>query len=397
MPDFQKLIEFKLLLTLRHGLAALSARLSGRRVGAFMLATLLLLSAQVRAVTVNDLYSANVPLQGSGAAALTGAYNQGLSQVLVRVAGSREVLQRDGIKGVLEAAETMLVSYQVLRDGNGSRVQMKFGAVAVTQGLASIQAPVWGANRPLTLAWIALEERGGRTLITKGSSLDGASSEFRASLEGASRERGLPLVLPQADRAGDRELLSDIWGQFVNRVRDASNDLSRDAMALVRVSRSGDQWRAGWVVDGFNSATSGEQTLSADTPAALAQALVYRWTELYASRYAVSGTDAGQQPTVDVVIQNVSSLSDYAKVTDMLRQLNPIDSFAPTEVTNNELTMRLTFSGELDQLRENIALDARMAAQPAKAGASEEQALQSLYPVLIYRWQPAPVADAAPR
>lgn len=352
---------------------------------------LLLLAAQAQAVTVNNLYSANVALQGSGPEALSESYSAGLREVLVRVAGSREVLGSEGVDEVLGRAESMLMSYQVLNAGVESRVQMSFGAVAVTQALASVQAPVWGANRPLTLAWVALEENGKRALITNTGTLDGASAEFRSGLENASRVRGLPLVLPVANAAGNRELLSDIWGQFVGRVRSASNDVGRDVMALVRVSRSGGQWRAGWVMDGFSTDSSGEQAVSADSPTALAQALVDHWADLYVSRYASSGSEAGKQPAVDLIVQGVTRLADYAEITRTLAQLNTVDSIAPVEVKSSELTMRLIFSGELDRLREHIALDARLVPQPAPVGASEEQALQALYPVLVYRWQPSPV------
>ena len=391
MSDVQRSIEFKLLAGLRRYRLVSALALAKRFAVGWALAVMLLLTAQAQAVTVNDLYSANVPLQGSGPDALSASYGAGLREVLVRVAGSREVLTREGIDEVLGMAESMLTSYQILNAGAESRVQMSFGAVAVTQALASVQAPVWGANRPLTLAWVALEENGGRVLITDTGPLDGASAEFRSGLETASRVRGLPLLLPVASASGNRELLSDIWGQFVGRVRSASDDVSRDVIALVRVSRSGGQWRAGWVMDGFSADAPGEQAVSADTPAALAQALIDRWTELYVSRYGASGVEAGQQPTVGLVMQGVTRLADYAEVIRALAQINAVDSVAPVEVKGSELTLRMTFSGELDQLRDYITLDSRLVLQPAAAGPSEEQALQALYPVLNYRWQPSPV------
>jgi hypothetical protein len=390
-PDFQRSIEFKLLF--ESCCSLIMSVLAGARQTAvcWALVAMWLLAAQAQAVTVNNLYSANVALQGSGPEALAASYGVGLREVLVRVAGSREVLERDGVDGVLGTAESMLTSYQILSAGAESRVQMSFGAVAVNQALASIQAPVWGANRPLTLAWVALEENGVRALITDTGTLDGASAEFRSGLENASRVRGLPLVLPVVGAAGNRELLSDIWGQFVSRVRDASNDVGRDVMALVRVSRSGDQWRAGWVMDGFSSDSPGEQAVNADSPAALAQAIVDRWTELYVSRYGASGGEAGKQPTVDLVLQGVTKLADYAKVSQALAQINAVENVVPVEVKGSELILRLTFSGELNQLRDYITMDSRLVSQPAAAGPSEEQALQALYPVLIYRWQPSPV------
>jgi hypothetical protein len=390
-PEFQRSIEFKSLSESCCSLVVSTLARVRQSAVRWTLAAMLLLAAQAQAVTVNNLYSANVALQGSGPEALSASYGAGLREVLVRVAGSRGVLEREGVDGVLGTAESMLTSYQILNAGAESRVEMSFGAVAVTQALASIQAPVWGANRPLTLAWVALEENGRRALITDIGPLDGASADFRSGLENASRARGLPLVLPVAGATGNRELLSDIWGQFVSRVRSASNDVGRDVMALVRVSRSGDQWRAGWVMDGFSSDSPGEQAVNAESPAALAQALIDRWTELYVSRYGASGGEAGKQPTVDLVLQGVTKLADYAKITHALALINAVENVVPVEVKGSELTMRLTFSGELDQLRDHITLDSRLVSQPAAAGPSEEQALQALYPVLIYRWQPSPV------
>jgi len=390
-PDFQRSIGFKRLSESCCRLVVSALACVRQSAVCWALAALWLLAAQAQAVTVNNLYSANVALQGSGPEALAVSYDVGLREVLVRVAGSRGVLERDGVDGVLGTAESMLTSYQVLNAGAQSRVQMSFGAVAVTQALALIQAPVWGANRPLTLAWVALEENGVRALITDTGFLDGASAAFRSGFENASRVRGLPLALPVVGAAGNRELLSDIWGQFVSRVRSASNDVGRDVMALVRVSRRGDQWRASWVMDGFSSDSPGEQTVNADSPAALAQALVDRWTELYVSRYGASGGEVGKRPTVDLVLQGVTKLADYAKVSRALAQINAVEDVAPVEVKGSELTLRLTFSGELGQLRDHITLDSRLVPQPAAVGPSEEQALQALYPVLIYRWQPSPV------
>lgn len=390
--EFQRPMQFKLFLEYcRSRIVSALARVGQVTARWVWTAMLLLLAAQAQAVTVNNLYSANVALQSSGAEALSASYSAGLREVLVRVAGSRAVLERGGVNELLGTAESMLTSYQVLNAGAESRVQMSFGAVAVTQALASIQAPVWGANRPLTLAWVAFEENGQRVLITDSGSLDGASAEFRLGLENASRVRGLPLALPGAKAANDRELLSDIWGQFIGRVRNASNDVSRDVMALVRVNRSGGQWRAGWAMDGFNTDNSGEQAVTADSPAALAQAVIDRWTELYVSRYATRPSETDRQPTVDLVLQGVTRLADYAEVTRALAQINTVDSVTPVEVKGSELTMRITFSGELGQLREYIVLDSRMVPQPAVAGASEEQTLQALYPVLTYRWLPSPV------
>ena len=150
-----------------------------------------------------------------------------------------------------------------------------------------------------------------------------------------------------------------------------------------------------------------------------------------------------------MVLEGVTTLADYGQVTRALQDMTPVVSVGASRVRGNRLTVEVAFSGELDQLKEHIALDARFvpAEQPAEPitasknsqatgsegdGAAQtsepgsrndseapagtdaqdsastagfsyqplapgdeqdaEQAFESLYQVLYYRWQPAPGA-----
>jgi len=391
--------------------------------------------APASAVTVSGLYSVEVPIAGSAPRQLAEGYSKGLAKVFVRVAGTRDVLARPGVNGLLADAESLLLSYQVVRGEQGaSRLRMSFGAVGVNRALASVDAPVWGANRPLTLAWVAVEDRGSRALVTSGAedSASGTVAQWRSEFALAARDRGLPIALPSDQYRTDRELLSDIWGQFIGRIRTVSETTEHDVLALVRVSRSGGQWRAGWVFDGMSMGV-GEESVTAPTPAALARAVIDRWADQYAERYAVAAGDVGDAPQVDIVLDGVSALADYGTISQVLEGLTPVVSAGAVRVRGEQLTMRVAFSGEIDQLREYIALDPRfvaIAGEPhsgmlsdtapepvagagAGAGASEpdtdaaapgifpyqvpaggnneedaRKVFESLYPVLYYRWQP---------
>jgi len=400
----------------------------------------MLLAGPASAVTVSGLYNVEVAVDGTGSNDLKAGYAEGLRRVMVRVSGTRDVLQLEGVDDVLKDAESLLLAYQVRREGGESRLQMSFGAVGVNRALASINAPVWGANRPLTLVWAAIEDRGERKLLTAaaddGERGDSAVADWRRAFLAAAEERGLPLAFPPQNVQGDRALLSDLWGQFVGRIKEASSDLSHDALSLMRVSRSGGQWRAGWVFDGMSMDAS-EQSVTAADPEELARRVVGRWADAYASRYAVAAGEVGESPRVDIVLEGVNSLADYGNVGKALTSFTPVVSVGASRVRNERMTVQVTFTGELDQLKEYIALDPRfvvMEGQPEEAapapraaaaapvaepdGAEEpgepgdqypeealfvyqplddgdeqdaEQAFESLYQVLYYRWQPAPV------
>lgn len=413
-------------------------------VGAVLLAAV---ATPASAVTVTGLYSVEVPVRGSSPAELSQGYADGLAKVFVRVSGSRDVLNNEGVRALLGDAETLLQSYQVLRSNSGDLLRMTFGAVGVNNALASVNAPVWGANRPLTLAWVAVEERGSRTLLTRSGSTDqtggGSDTRWSRAFSQAALDRGLPITLPPETMASDRELLSDIWGQFTSRVKSSSEDIGHDVMALVRVSRSGGQWRAGWIFDGMGM-DEGEQSVTADTEQQLAEEVIGLWAEAFASRYAVAAGDVDELPKVDIVISGVATLKDYGNIVDVLDDLTPVQDVNASRVAGDQLTLRVAFSGELEQLREYIALDTRFvplseserrnaggdagsntdntageASRPAEAAAGPgepeaepvdplsdplfayqplladaeeaEEAFESLYEILHYRWQPASV------
>lgn len=366
-----------------------------------LMLVLAVLPAPATAVTVSDLYSVEVPVSGTNSSALAQGYSEGLARVFVRVSGTRDVLDLDGVQALLADAESLLLSYQVLRGSNGdNRMSMTFGAVGVNQALASVDAPVWGANRPLTLAWVAVEESGVRRLVTEDS--QGQAAAWSDAFSRAARERGLPVALPPSDVAGNRELLSDIWGQFAGSVRKASEGMERDALALVRVSRSGGQWRAGWIFEG-DAFSGSESSVSASTREEVANAVINRWAEMYADRYAVAAGEVGELPQVEIVLRGVGSVADYGNATEALEEFTPVVTAGASSVTGDQLTLRVAFSGELDQLKEYMALDARFvpAEEPSQkpsttgkteeAAVSSEQAFESLYQVLYYRWRPEPV------
>lgn len=351
------------------------------RIGPLLLATLvaccLTLAGAAQAVTVPGLYTVDVGIEDSSDDDLQKGYAEGLREVMVRVSGSRDVLEIEGVGEVLERAESFLQSYEVTRKDGANRLEMTFGAVGVNRALASIEASVWGANRPLTLAWVAVEDRGSRHLLTSPSAGDTADS-WRGSFRSAANEPGLPVAFPPRRFADDREVLSDLWGQFNNRLVQASDGLNHDALALVRVRREGNGWRASWSMQG-PAMNQEEVSVSADSQWRLAEAVVDRWTEAYASRYAVAAGEVGESPKVNLVLEGVSTLADYGGVVKALNGFTPVNSVDARRVRGERLTIQVSFDGELEQLKQYVALDPRFVAieQPEPEASSDDTAARS--------------------
>lgn len=343
-----------------------------------------------RAVVVSDLYRATVPVSGQSESQLAEAHQAGLELVLVRVSGDRNVTGRDGMEDHLEDARSLLESsHMVSGDNNDDRLQMTFSAREVNRALAEAGAPVWGMNRPLTLAWIAVQDGGDRGLLVE----TGESSEqgWSALIRDRASVRGLPLVLPPADRASDRTLLSEVWGQFMGQISRASSGIDHDLLAVVRVISRNGGWQASWQYRGRGIEQSGSVT--ADNPSALASALVDTLAGELASRYAVTGGAIDTGPYLRLAVEGVRSPTDYAAIKRALSQLNPVESVGAMTVTPDRIVFRVEHTGEVAQLQQNIALDDRFRTLDGDSGDRSGQEAD-MSPILSYRWQSAAVAPS---
>mgnify|MGYP001627818713 CR=1 FL=1 len=369
--------------------------------GMVVLMTLLWLLVSATAahgVVVNGLYQAEVPVADEEDAQLQEGYRAGLEQVLVRVSGDRNVMDLEGVASQMQNIESLLESWQVEQGATGEdQLQMVFSAQGVNRLLADAGARVWGANRPKTLAWIAVQDGGDRGLLVETG--DRSGQGWSALIHDNAEQRGLPLVLPPADRASDRSLLSEVWGQFMGQISRASSGIEHDLLAVVRVRQSDGRWQANWLYQGRGIEES--RSVSADSPEALASAMVDAWAGELASRFAVAGDRIETGPYVNLVVEGIGSPSDYAAIKQALSGLNPVESVGATSVSRDRIVLRVVHAGKVAQLKQNIALDERFRALtggddegPRSGGEVGGIEAGPTGQMLFYRWQDNVVAPA---
>jgi hypothetical protein len=292
---------------------------------------------------------------------------------MARVSGNSDLLEQESARKLLADAEAMVQSYQFLRADDGQdQLRMSFGSVAVNRALASIEAPVWGANRPLTLAWIVVEDQGNRDLLVQKGP-DAAADPWRRAFVEAARDRGLPVVLPPAERAGDSRLLSEIRGQFMGPVKEASENIEHNLLGVVSVSRANGAWQASWRLQG-EGIEDNQEVISGTGPGAVAQQVIGAWADVLAARYAVSAGDVDSAARVDIVVEGVTSLNDFAEVVTALDKMTPVVSSDPVRVREGRMTLKVVISGEVAQLEQYIALDQRFFAMGAAEAAPVDSA-----------------------
>ena len=307
-----------------------------------LLAILLLSIAAppLAAVEMASLYAAQVPLDEEADDPRRAAYRAALETVLLRVSGTE--LAGDGELVDLLFPEP--ASYVVqFRPGADDTLWVSFDGNAIERVLRQSGQTVWGADRPLTLIWLAVDWGQGQREIVGADDPDGGGDAARSIdrnrllreriLDAADR-RGLPVAFPLLDTEDLQKVsFSDIWGGFDEALIDASRRYETNSILVGRV-RPGSAQRNFWryYIGGEERSWNGEPEL-----------VVGQVADVLAGEFAISGTERIE--AVDLVVSGIDSVRAYGEVQALLSGLNVIDGFAIIEVEADRVHYRVEALG----------------------------------------------------
>ena len=307
------------------------------------------LAAPAYPARLPDLYSAEVDL-GTPRRDLDSAFAEALAKVVVKVTG-----QRAGeVAASLPALGDPAALVQQYRNVASDRLSVGFDALALRRALDAAGLPVWGAERPATLVWLAVDAgRGQRSVLaaaedemTGPDQGDAAATAARTLLMDAAAARGLPLVLPLVD-GEDLQLVNfaDLWGDFTDPVLEASRRYRADAVLIGRARGANPETaRVRWSLLTGNERIDWNGGVASGPDQA---------AELLAARLAAG---PGTARALLVAIDGIDSLANYGKVTQYLSALSSVDACEVVEVAGDRVLYKLRVRGDADQLMRVIAL-----------------------------------------
>lgn len=338
------------------------------------------------AVTLSNLYSAQLPIHSSVTWRRLQIMPKAMQQVLIKVSGNADIATVDGVPDALKKAASYVTQYSYIRkpeaEKNKLLIQIQFNSGAIHKLLRQLGQPVWGRNRPLTLLWVTVTDDSDSQLI--GGDNNGPLLE---SLRKDAQLRGLPMVLPVMDLSDMQKINATdvIQGQW-NAIQAASQRYSPDAILLVNVDKSqpkainstwslslqgkSDQWQeSGQSVDqvldqGFN---------------ALANTL--------ASQYAAIENKEQAQQGIQIQIDGLNNVAEYAKIQKYLLSLTGVSQVELASVLANQLIFNVKLNGSLQSLKQQIKLGNKLQAViPTDDVLGEQQGL--VYQLYSSRVQP---------
>lgn len=355
-----------------------------------LLVLLLVVAQKLDAVTLENLYQAEVLSESQSDAQRRIDASEGLSQVLTRVSGRSDILQNPVIVAALKTPEQYYseFSYARVEAGNDEAaalpqpgldplsaetprqvMRIRFAPSLIAKILREAGLPVWGSDRPSVLSWMAIDDESGRQVLGEAN-----PSLFAKTLNQAARARGVPLLLPLWDLEDSRGVSSsEIWGRFLGRIEAASKRYSPDKILVFRAeSEFSNQWRGDWSLGEGGQWRSG--TVYGESQAQLATALVGVLASVLSEQYAVTST----RSEVRLTVEGITEIQDYAEVSRYLEGLTQVMSVQPVRILTDMVEFKLRSEGEVQQIIDVIALDRKLSLLRLDESSS----------TLWYRWAP---------
>ncbi|MGD8933256.1 MAG: DUF2066 domain-containing protein [Gammaproteobacteria bacterium] len=342
---------------------------TGRVLAAVGLLVILAMATPLaRAVVVNNLYDVEFPVPDQSSAVRSAAFSKGLEQVLIRISGSRSVLQnvnpgkaasyvqqfsymeataeQESADVPLSAvAETSVVSYSL---------KVQYNAGRIINLLRENGQPVWGEHRSEAVVWLAVRDGADRYVLK-----DSDTSLLKKSVEDSMARRGLPLVWPIYDLKDQQQLgFTDVWAAFERPVTAASKRYTRGPAIVGRLSWTGNDWKADWALFVEKSAYSWSLSGS-DYNTLIAEGIDLAADEI-GKHYAVLERTGISRSDLLVEIHNIDTLKDYRNIQQFFAELTAVRQAHVVRVDRHNVVFHIDLRGDMDDFTRLVSTDRKL-------------------------------------
>ncbi len=321
-----------------------------RNVGFFVV--LMLVSTLSFAVQVDGLYKAIVPVATQSANERKAATRKAINSVAQKVSGRREVLNNAALQQTLSNVDAFVEQFQYIQpetEKSSLQVEITFQKAAIDRALQQFDIPVWGANRPAIAVWLAVDNGNKRYLIGEGA------TKTAALLQKVAFQSGLPIVLPLLDLEDQQAVqFNDVWGLFSERIVQASARYGAKQVLFGRLLKEqGSVWKLRWVLVNTNGKFEGEsrQTYLSE---AFRESLSSS-SEMLAEIYAPRGNMHVSELTL--MVDGITNLAEFSRVSQYLSSLDVVSKVSWQRVDANKASFVIGLTGDVQGLKEQIALN----------------------------------------
>jgi len=316
-----------------------------------MLLAMLFATGGVVAADTSYLYTARVPFDARNPQSREQAYEEALTEILLRITGSQNPVPPEQVKEWFPNPARYVMQF---RSGEDDTLWVTLDGESLERVLRGAGYTVWGGDRPLTLIWLAVDWGEGEREIVGSNDAERAAAESRSidrnrllreRVEEVAMERGVPIAFPLLD-AEELELVSfsDIWGGFNDRLLDASRRYGANSILVGRIrADTVQQNRWSYFFGRERREWTGE-----------AEEAINLLADTLAEQFAVTGN--APLETISLTISGVDSIAAYGAVHSFMQQLNVVESLAIDVVSGDRIRYEVKAHGGRERLERALEM-----------------------------------------
>jgi hypothetical protein len=226
-----------------------------------------------------------------------------------------------------------------------------FDRAAIEDALRYGDVPVWGKERPLLLVWIMADDEQGQHFLGVQTDQHGLLELAAATAE----RRGIPVVFPVLDERERAALPVQAFNTIdAHELAGLTSRYRPQSILLGQVSEVNPGfWETRWrlALDGQMENWSSEGELAEDVIDGGLDTAADRLAE----RFAQHGLQQ-QEVAMQLVVQGISTLADYARTKIYLDTLDAIHRLNVSSVNDGQVSFELTTRGGRGSVAQAIAL-----------------------------------------
>ncbi len=344
----------------------------------------------LHAATVDGLYEATVPIDSSGSANSKQVLREGMLQVLIKVTGNREVAEHPNVKLALSTPENFLVKYtqkviEISDEDSQNSPSNKTKKLVSVQNysferildlLKISDIPAWGKQRPLTLAWIAIELEPQNRIILNESDVAHFNNIYRNIVSNEASKRGVPLAYPLQDLEEQLNIsTAAVWAQFPEELRTASQRYGADIIIAASLqAKNENTWYGKWKI------ITKDSTVEFVTEGSQLTIIMRKGINLLADNLAKMYTTHLAAPTelVKIKIEGVDNLSAYNRLEKYLTSLSVVDDVKVLRISKSSVEVAVKVKQGRKNLLTTLELDSKLVNTRSGIGSFEDSNRQAL-------------------
>jgi uncharacterized protein len=315
--------------------------------------------SNLQAAVVDDLYTVELPVADQTTTHRLEVFNQALREVIVKVSGSDEVLDRPDLERPLKNSSRYVRQFRYINkkvdtaeaiEGSQLYLSTVFNEDLLEKLLRENNIPVWGKERPSTLLLISFDENETVALVSGDTTPDVVEE-----LDTVAARKGLPVLFPLLDLE-DRVILGveDIVQLNEANIQALVARYAPDAVLVGQiVGRADNDWQGSWQL------RFGDRMLEwndrAQNREAVMQQAIGHLSKTLATEYALQ-TFSNLGEDVLLRVDGITGVAGYQRILSYLQSLDAVESVRLVMIHENQVTYRVSLRNSLQDLQQLISL-----------------------------------------